>query len=336
MSHSAPLVSVITPVYNGEAFLAECVESVLAQTYENWEYTIVNNCSNDGTLQRAQYYANKDRRVRVVSNSRFVDAIENHNIAFRLISTESKYCKLISADDWIYPECISKLVDLSERNDTVGIVGAYSIHGDEIKHPRLPHHSSVFNGRQVCRNFLLGSIDVFGSPTTVLYRSSLVRAFDPFFPGPGPSADMAACLICLESCDFGFVHQILSFERVHDEAVSAKLLELNSFFVDRLEFVVEYGPRYLTQSESEERISDLLSAYYDYLAAAVFRRPRTEAFWTYHRERLERLGYHLYGTRLATAIGMKSMDLLCNPKQTFEKALRRLIAKPRAGRRPWS
>src|SRR5256885_7775223 len=42
-----PRVSVITPVYNGEEFLSECIESVLAQSYQNWDYTIVNNCSTD-------------------------------------------------------------------------------------------------------------------------------------------------------------------------------------------------------------------------------------------------------------------------------------------------
>ena len=55
-----PLVSVITPVYNGEEYLADCVESVLAQSYEKWEYVIVNNCSTDRTLEIAQEYEKKD------------------------------------------------------------------------------------------------------------------------------------------------------------------------------------------------------------------------------------------------------------------------------------
>src|SRR5690242_20501129 len=54
-----PFVSVLTPVYNGEAYLAECIESVLAQTYPNFEYIIVNNCSKDRTLEIAQSYAKK-------------------------------------------------------------------------------------------------------------------------------------------------------------------------------------------------------------------------------------------------------------------------------------
>ena len=56
-----PLVTVLTPVYNGEDFLAQCIESILAQDYRNFEYIIVNNCSKDRTLEIAQSYAEKDQ-----------------------------------------------------------------------------------------------------------------------------------------------------------------------------------------------------------------------------------------------------------------------------------
>lgn len=56
-----PQVSVITPVYNGEAYITQCIESILAQTYSNWEYIIVNNQSTDGTLTIAEKYTNDPR-----------------------------------------------------------------------------------------------------------------------------------------------------------------------------------------------------------------------------------------------------------------------------------
>jgi len=52
-----PLVSVVTPAYNGENHLTECSERVWAQTYQNWEYIIVNNCSTDRSLEIARRYA---------------------------------------------------------------------------------------------------------------------------------------------------------------------------------------------------------------------------------------------------------------------------------------
>src|SRR6185436_5071933 len=98
-AQNQPLVSVVTPVYNTEKYLAECIESVLAQTYSHWEYIIVNNYSTDRTLEIAQSYADKDHRIRVQTNTQFVDIMTNHNIGVRLISPESKYCKLVCADD---------------------------------------------------------------------------------------------------------------------------------------------------------------------------------------------------------------------------------------------
>src|SRR5919109_2101835 len=94
-SRREPLVSVVTPVYNGESHLRECIESVLAQTYQNWDYTIVNNCSTDGTLDIAMEYAARDPRIRIHNNDAFVRVTENHNIAFRQVSPASTYCKLV-------------------------------------------------------------------------------------------------------------------------------------------------------------------------------------------------------------------------------------------------
>src|ERR1041385_2860178 len=109
-----PLVSVVTPVYNGEDYLGECIESVLAQTYRNWDLTIVNNASTDRTLEIALQYAAKHPQIRVHSNERFLRVIASHNAALRWVSAESRYCKILSADDWLYPECLERMVALAE------------------------------------------------------------------------------------------------------------------------------------------------------------------------------------------------------------------------------
>src|SRR6266851_3503157 len=173
--HEAPLVSVLTPVYNGGDFLEECIETVLTQSYKNYEYIIVNNCSTDRTLEIAQSYAQKDARIRVHTNEQFVGVIENHNIAFSLISPASKYCKVVSADDFIFPECLTRMVDFGEANPSVGIVGSYMLAGTRVMFAGLEYERQVVSGRQVCRATLLGGPYVFGSPTSMLYRSDLIR-----------------------------------------------------------------------------------------------------------------------------------------------------------------
>ena len=287
MSREHPLVSIVTPVYNGEKYLSECIESVLSQTYPNWDYTIVNNCSSDKTLEIAQRYADRDSRIRVLTNPEFVGLMENHNVAVSQISDRSEYCKVVSADDWLYPECIAKLVDLATLNPGVGIVGSYAINVSGVRQIGLPHNVSVFSGRHVCRLFLLGAVDAFGTPSTVLYRSSLVRASNPFYPGTAPSGDLAACLTYLRSSDFGFVHQILSFERIHSEAMNTKLRDLNSFLPDRLDFLEEYGHIYLRPDEVRHRMHELLQEYYRFLAAGVLNL-RSREFREYHRKKIGR------------------------------------------------
>ncbi|MGE4055219.1 MAG: glycosyltransferase family 2 protein, partial [Vicinamibacterales bacterium] len=123
----SPLVSVVTPVYNGERYLVECIESVLKQTHANWEYIVNDNCSTDGTAAIVKQYAALDGRIRYYRNEQFVRAIPNHNIALSLISRESRYCKVLQADDWLYPECLDRMVALAEANPSVGVVIAYRL-----------------------------------------------------------------------------------------------------------------------------------------------------------------------------------------------------------------
>src|SRR6266436_4421701 len=124
-----PLVTVLTPVYNGETYLAVCIESVLAQTYSNWHYIIVNNNSTDRTLEIAERYARADSRIEVHTYDVLVGVIENHNRAFRLVPDEAKYCKIVSGDDWLFPECLSRMVAVAKANPSVGIVGSYQLSG---------------------------------------------------------------------------------------------------------------------------------------------------------------------------------------------------------------
>ena len=195
-----PLVSVVTPVYNGEAFLAECIESVLKQTYENYEYIIVNNCSTDQTLRIALEYAKQDSRIRVHNNEKFVTVIEDHNIAFSLISSEAKYCKVVSADDFLFPECIKRMVELAEANPSVGIVGSYQLSGDRVRWQGFRYPRAVLSGVEMCRMIFLGGEKTcgfgspfgFGSPTSLLYRADLVRRNSAFYPNESPHSDSSA------------------------------------------------------------------------------------------------------------------------------------------------
>jgi len=329
-----PLVSIVTPVYNGEAYLRECIESVLAQTYQNWEYIILNNCSHDRTLDIAEEYCLRDRRIRLYSNDRVLPIIENHNKAFSLISKNSKYCKVVSADDWIYPECLARMVGLAEANPSVGIVGAYQLSGGRgiwyVRNHGLPHSTSVVSGREICRIHLLGFLAVFGDPTSDMYRSDLVRSTPHFFPNDTAEADVSACFQHLRNADFGFVHQVLSYERLHEARVTTESLENNAYLSAAISDCRTYGDWYLSSSERDARLAQLVKTYYDYLSFSAFKF-KGRKFWRYHAARLRGLGYPLDVVRLGKGIILKFIDLLLNPKESVQILMARVRLKRALG-----
>lgn len=319
-----PLVSIVTPVYNGEEYLRECIGSVLAQTYNNWEYIIVNNCSTDRTLEIAHEYVARDPRIRVHDNETFVRVIANHNIAFRLISPESKYCKVLGADDWLFPECLEKLVGLAEEHPSVAIVQAYRLQGTKVAGDGLPYPSTVVPGRDACRIWLLpGRPSIFGYASYLLYRSDIVRSRHSFWNESNIHADTEACLEFLENHDYGFVHQVLSFQRLRQDSMTSYAESNVTYLPAWLSNLVTYGPKYLSEQEFERTIRDLIGQYYGSLGAYVFRRPGRD-FWSLHRSKLASLGYPLSTGRLAAYAARYLLGLALSPSRTAEKVAQRL------------
>lgn len=312
-----PLVSVVTPVYNGESYLRQCIESVLAQTYTHWDYVIVNNCSTDRTLEIAQEYAARDSRIRVQTNENFVPVINNHNIAFQQISPASKYCKVVAADDWLFPECLEKMVSLAVEHPSVVVVQAYRLRGREVAGHCLPYTSMVVSGRDVCRMWLLKEgPSIFGAPTTLMYRSDIVRSRHLFFNESNLHGDTEMCLEFLEHHDYGFVHEVLSFQRMQEGCTTSYSQTFRTYLPMRLYEIVTYGPKYLSGEELEQVIRRHFQEYYCYLGWQVFK-GRNREFWSLHRRQLAALGYPLSNARLAAHAFYYLLHAVLNPKRVI-------------------
>ncbi len=321
-----PLVSVLTPVHNGARYIADCIDSVRRQRYPNWEYIIVDNCSTDSTLSTVARHAALDSRIRVVSNSHFVGVIENHNIAFGLISPSSAYCKVVSADDWITPDCLERLVGLAQSHPSVGVVGSYQLSDQTIRWTGLPRTTEVIAGREVCRLSLLEGLDVFGTPTSNLYRSSLVRRHQPFFPHSWPHADTSACYRHLQHCDFGFVHAVLSVERVHGDRVTARTERLSMGDLSYLEGLLEYGPIYLTETEFSRRRDELMAQYHRFLGGCALKL-READFWRLHTRRMKELGHPIRWRQVVGGAVDEIGDEIRNPRVALGKLARVLTQR---------
>jgi glycosyltransferase involved in cell wall biosynthesis len=319
---SEPLVSVVTPVYNGERYLRQCIESVLAQTYTNWEYIIVNNRSTDRSLAIAEEYALGDARIRIHTNSDFVDVIRNHNVAFGLISSDSVYCKVVHADDWLFPECLTRMVEVAEIHPSVGIIGSYTLRGATVDGNGLPYPSPVVPGRALCRLTLLKETYLFWSPSCLLIRSDPIRADrDAFYKTSHLHADVEAWFEVLQDWDFGFVHQVLTFVRTHEGSVSASRADrLNTYLPAWLNMLVRYGPACMSGDEYRALLRRKVREYYRFLGRSIFRWKDRE-FWEYHASMLRDLGYPFSWVRVVSSSVMEGLCIASYPTKAVGKAV---------------
>jgi glycosyltransferase involved in cell wall biosynthesis len=323
-----PLVSIVTPVYNGEKYLPECIESILSQTYQKWEYIIVNNCSKDSSFEIASKYAEIDKRIRVHNNINFLTALQNFNHSLKLISPVSKYCKIVHADDWIFPDCIMQMVKLAEKNDKIGIVGSYRLVGTVVESTGLHYKINVIDGREMTRMNLLDGPYTFGSPSALLIRSDLIRAKEKFYNELHPGADTEVCCELLQDNDFGFVHQVLSYSRVHKISVSSSLTYINHRIANNFYSFMLFGPHVMSADEFNAAKKKRLRAYYRFLGSKIGRLA-DPAFRKYHAEWLERLGFPFCWPRVIGAAILLALIRAIDVKQHV-KTLVGCLKRPEA------
>lgn len=109
------LISVIVPVYNGEAYLDRCVKSILAQTYTKWELLIVDGASTDGTPQLCAAWEKKDKRIRAFYSEENKGVSIGRNTGIK--EAKGEYLMFLDADDWLMPDCLERLyADIQEKN----------------------------------------------------------------------------------------------------------------------------------------------------------------------------------------------------------------------------
>src|SRR5437773_3727712 len=189
---------------------------------------------------------------------------------------------------------------VAEEHPTAGIMGSYCLEGQQVICSGLPYTTRLISGREVCRLHLLEQLYLFGSANSLLYRSDLVRARDPFFDESNIHGDTEVCFALLRSCDFGFAHQVLTFTRLRPGSLNAVSSDHAAYFAGMLLILARHGAHYLTAEELSTRRDQELSDYYRFLSKSLFLR-RGRGFWEYHKKKLIELGYGLSRARLARA-----------------------------------
>jgi glycosyltransferase involved in cell wall biosynthesis len=287
-----PKVSVLTPFYNTESYLAEAIESVLAQNYTNFEYLLINNKSTDGSRAIAERYAARDSRIRLLDNEQFVSQIENYNGAFQRIAADAEYVKMVQADDAIYPDCLRLMVEVGELDPRIGLISSYYLYGDEASGSGVPRGVTRMSGREVCRMMLLTKKFLVATPSVLMFRASVVRARTPFFPMHRYHADTEAAYEILLDHDFGFVPQILCFARSDNDSITTRRAQYNPGPLDYLIVIERFGRQVLSQSEFKTVSEREWTYYWGFLGTSALR-GRDKSFWKYHQQGLATIDKHI-------------------------------------------
>src|SRR5262245_31410059 len=112
-----PRVSIGVPVYNGERYLRECIDSILGQTFRDFELILSDNASTDATRTICEAYATRDPRVRYYRNEQNLGACRNFNRCVEL--ARGDYFLWAAHDDAIAPEYLARCVEALDRDPSV-------------------------------------------------------------------------------------------------------------------------------------------------------------------------------------------------------------------------
>ena len=165
-----PKVSVCIPAYNRQDFISETIESVLNQTFSDWELIITDNCSTDNTLNIIKEYASKDKRIVFRRNSENLGACSNGNMGYLLARGE--YVKCLCSDDKMDPRQLEVFVDVLDKHPDVSIVTSFTKDFGETQHFRGENYfpaTGLIDGKTSQKDLLFNG-NWIGSPSSTLFR----------------------------------------------------------------------------------------------------------------------------------------------------------------------
>ncbi len=169
---NSPLISIITPVYNGEAYLPETCASVLAQTHSNFEWIVIDNCSNDRGIDILRRV--NDPRIKHVSeNRKGVSYARNRGLGI----AQGKYLCLLDADDRLPAESLAVRCALLESDETIDCAdGSVNVY-DATLTKKIRQHIPNWTGNPTESLLNLDGRSFFG-PTWMMRRDKLAHGFD--------------------------------------------------------------------------------------------------------------------------------------------------------------
>lgn len=144
-SEKVPKVSIIMPVYNGEKYLEEAIQSILLQTFQDWELWLVNDCSTDSSLKIMEKYARENDKIQIITNPENYQLPRSLNIGFR--HARGTYLTWTSDDNFYQPDAVEVMVRELENHPDCGLVCCdvdYLFEDGSVMAHRFPDASRLY------------------------------------------------------------------------------------------------------------------------------------------------------------------------------------------------
>ena len=235
MSESS-LVSVLTPTYNHEEYIIDCIQSVLAQSYKNWEQIILNDGSNDKTGEIVFSYQNRDSRIIYISQSNrgVSHLVDNYNDILGI--TKGEYIAILEGDDFWPADKLDNMVSAMEAHPDVILAYGYTevvdnrVFSASRRSWAIPGEAFVNKHKEVLNNIPIGGLTkvmLNGSvmmPVSTLIRRSALDSIGGFHTvEDGHAVDLATILELSLIGPFLFIPEILGFWRRHESQMSSSI-----------------------------------------------------------------------------------------------------------------
>ena len=211
------LVSIIIPVYNAEKFLDDTINSVLDQTYSNWELILVNNCSVDNSLNIIKKYSKQDKRISYVCNKEYQDVALNRNSGIK--KAKGKYLCFLDADDKWDKEKLFKQVSFMKEKNCAFSFTSYEFADSNC----IPNGKRVIVPDKISYTEALKNTTIWTS--TVMFDMTKLAKEDIYMPNV-KSEDTASwwSILKKEKCAYG-LKDVLSYYRRSENTLSSDKIE---------------------------------------------------------------------------------------------------------------
>jgi hypothetical protein len=162
---------------------------------------------------------------------------------------------------------------------------------------------------------------VFGAPSSHLYAADLVRRSMPFYPNTSPHADTSACYKWLRDCDFGFVHEVLAYARIHSDSQTSRSMRFGTNIRAQISDLTQYGRHYLTPEEFDRKTDDLMNWYYSWLVRRIYEHRGDKEFWDTQEAELRDMGFTLSRSRLYKTAAQRVIQEMGSPVAALRKVM---------------